>query len=111
MIDKSIPVYTHRRAFLTYIAGAFALFLAGWGGISGAVPARGEAKTGSSAATMRKYVCTACGYVYDPARGDSYFKIPPGTPFEKLPGYWVCPQCGAEKSAFEVYEQRSGAAR
>ncbi len=49
---------------------------------------------------MRKYMCTICGYVYDPTRGDPENGINPGTPFENLPDDWVCPLCGAEKSAF-----------
>ena len=28
---------------------------------------------------MKKYVCTACGYVYDPAVGDPDSGIQPGT--------------------------------
>lgn len=50
---------------------------------------------------MDKYVCTVCGYVYDPAEGDPDNGIDPGTPFEKLPDDWTCPMCGAEKSQFE----------
>lgn len=50
---------------------------------------------------MDKYVCTACGYVYDPAVGDPDGNIPPGTPFEDLPEDWVCPVCGVEKDMFE----------
>ncbi len=49
---------------------------------------------------MIKWVCTVCGYVYDPAIGDGMSGIKPGTAFEDLPGDWVCPACGAEKSAF-----------
>jgi rubredoxin len=49
---------------------------------------------------MTKYVCTACGYVYDPASGDPENGIKPGTPFEELPDDWVCPVCGAPKSMF-----------
>lgn len=48
-----------------------------------------------------KYVCTVCGYVYDPAVGDPENNIPPGTPFEKLPGDWTCPVCGVGKDEFE----------
>ena len=49
---------------------------------------------------MDKYECNVCGYVYDPAQGDSVGGIPPGTPFEKLPDDWTCPICGAAKSEF-----------
>lgn len=51
---------------------------------------------------MQKYVCTVCGYVYDPAQGDSAGGVKPGTPFEKLPSDWVCPVCGAGKDDFEL---------
>lgn len=53
---------------------------------------------------MKKYVCSVCGYVYDPEAGDPDNGIKPGTPFEKLPKDWVCPQCGVEKDQFEPYE-------
>lgn len=50
---------------------------------------------------MKKYVCTVCGYVYDPAKGDADGHIPSGTAFEALPSTWVCPVCGATKDQFE----------
>lgn len=50
---------------------------------------------------MEKWVCSICGYVYDPATGDPDGGIPPNTPFEELPDDWVCPVCGAPKSEFE----------
>ncbi|MBP7735774.1 MAG: rubredoxin [Spirochaetes bacterium] len=53
---------------------------------------------------MKKYVCSVCGYVYDPEAGDPDSDIAPGTPFEKLPNDWVCPQCGVGKDQFEPYE-------
>ena len=40
---------------------------------------------------MDKYVCDACGYIYDPAVGDPDNGIAPGTAFEDLPEDWVCP--------------------
>ena len=49
---------------------------------------------------MQKYQCSGCGYVYDPAEGDTERGIAPGTPFEDLPEDWTCPVCGAPKSAF-----------
>jgi flavin reductase (DIM6/NTAB) family NADH-FMN oxidoreductase RutF/rubredoxin len=51
--------------------------------------------------TMDKYICTVCGYVYDPALGDPESGIAAGTAFEDLPDDWVCPICGAAKDAFE----------
>jgi rubredoxin len=50
---------------------------------------------------MAKWKCVVCGYVYDPAVGDPDGGIEPGTPFEKIPDGWVCPECGAAKSDFE----------
>jgi len=48
-----------------------------------------------------KYICTNCGYVYDPELGDPDHDIPPGTPFEDLPDAWVCPVCFAAKDQFK----------
>lgn len=49
---------------------------------------------------MAKYVCDACGYVYDPAVGDPDNGIAAGTAFEDLPEDWVCPLCGVGKDSF-----------
>ena len=50
---------------------------------------------------MKKYKCTLCSYVYDPQSGDPENSVVPGTAFEDLPDGWVCPECGADKDAFE----------
>ncbi|MDD2688715.1 MAG: rubredoxin [Candidatus Omnitrophica bacterium] len=50
---------------------------------------------------MEKYRCTVCGYIYDPAKGDSTAGIAPGTAFKDLPVTWVCPECGVGKDMFE----------
>jgi rubredoxin len=50
---------------------------------------------------MKRYVCSVCGYVYDPEEGDPEHGIAPGTAFEDLPADWVCPVCGASKDQFE----------
>ena len=50
---------------------------------------------------MDKWVCTVCGYVYDPATGDVSNGIAAGTQFEDLPDDWVCPECGVGKEFFE----------
>jgi len=50
---------------------------------------------------MEKWVCTVCGYVYDPAVGDPDSGIEPDTAFEDVPDKWVCPVCGVGKDMFE----------
>lgn len=50
---------------------------------------------------MKKYVCSICGYVYDPEVGDPDGGIAPGTAFEDIPDDWVCPVCGVGKDQFE----------
>ena len=40
-----------------------------------------------------KYVCSICGYVYDPAEHD-------GVAFEDLPDDWRCPRCKQPKARF-----------
>ena len=40
-----------------------------------------------------KYVCSICGYVYDPAEHD-------GVAFEDLPDDWKCPRCKQNKEKF-----------
>ena len=49
---------------------------------------------------MKRYRCTVCGHVYDPAEGDPDGGIVPGTPFELIPDSWVCPICGVSKSEY-----------
>ncbi|MFZ7127276.1 MAG: rubredoxin [Desulfobacterales bacterium] len=50
---------------------------------------------------MDKWVCTICGYVYDPAEGDPDNGVDPGTAWDDVPDDWVCPICGAPKDDFE----------
>ncbi len=42
-----------------------------------------------------KYVCSVCGYVYDPAEHD-------GIQFEDLPDDWKCPRCKQPKTKFNA---------
>lgn len=48
----------------------------------------------------KRYICSGCGYEYDPALGDEENDIAPGTLFEKLPEEWMCPACGEAKARF-----------
>ena len=50
---------------------------------------------------MKKYICTVCEYIYDPAQGDPESGIEPGTAFEDIPDDWTCPLCGVGKEDFE----------
>ena len=53
-------------------------------------------------AATGKYVCSVCGYVYDPAVGDPKQGIPAGTKFEDLPADWHCPRCRQSKDKFSA---------
>jgi [NiFe] hydrogenase assembly HybE family chaperone len=53
----------------------------------------------STAAVME---CKICWTPYDPAEGDDYRQVLPGTPFADLPEDWHCPGCGAPKAQFMV---------
>lgn len=50
---------------------------------------------------MDKYVCTVCGYVYNPEEGDPDNGVEAGTAFENVSDDWTCPVCGATKDQFE----------
>jgi len=51
--------------------------------------------------SYRKYICSACGYIYDEAEGDPDSGIAPGTRWENVSDEWVCPECGVDKSYFD----------
>lgn len=53
---------------------------------------------------MQKYICSLCGYIYDPEIGDEDGGIAPGTAFDDIPDDWVCPVCSASKNDFELYQ-------
>ncbi len=46
----------------------------------------------------RQWICDACGYIYDEAKGDADGGLPPGTRYEDMPDDWQCPLCGLRKS-------------
>ena len=50
---------------------------------------------------MQKYVCSICGYLYDPAVGDPDSGLAAGALFDDVPDDWVCPVCGVAKDMFE----------
>lgn len=56
---------------------------------------------------MKKYICTPCGYIYNPAVGDPDEDVAAGTAFEDLPEDWVCPVCGEDTSHFLPIEEKN----
>lgn len=48
--------------------------------------------------------CKICWTPYDPAEGDDFRQVEPGTPFVALPEDWSCPNCDAPKEQFMVLE-------
>ena len=67
-------------------------------------------------APWQRYICNACGLIYDEAKGDPDSGLPPGTRFAGLPDHWVCPLCAVTKTDFslvtppDLSRQRSAAA-
>ncbi|MCL2548189.1 MAG: rubredoxin [Symbiobacteriaceae bacterium] len=51
-----------------------------------------------------KYICAACGWVYDEAEGHPDSGITPGTTWENVPEDFFCPLCGADRFAFTKSE-------
>jgi len=46
----------------------------------------------------KRWICDACGYIYDEAKGDPADGLAPGTRYEDIPDDWQCPLCGLMKS-------------
>ena len=53
---------------------------------------------------MKKYQCTLCNYIYEPAKGDSEGGIAENTSFNDLPEDWTCPICRSSKDKFQEIE-------
>ena len=52
----------------------------------------------------KKYLCLLCGFIYDEEKGWPEDGLAPGTRWEEVSEDWVCPDCGATKSDFEMIE-------
>lgn len=48
--------------------------------------------------SYQRWICDACGYIYDEAEGDPDSGLAPGTRYEEIPEDWQCPLCGLTKS-------------
>lgn len=54
--------------------------------------------------SSRRYRCRYCSHIYDEALGDPDSGIVPGTRFEDIPDGWMCPECGAAKSDYDLID-------
>ncbi len=54
----------------------------------------------AAGAATGKYICSVCGYVYDPEEGDPANGVSAGTAFADLPEDWKCPRCKQGKEKF-----------
>ncbi|MCG7588698.1 rubredoxin, partial [Photobacterium sp. OFAV2-7] len=48
-----------------------------------------------------KQICTVCQWVYDPELGEPNQDVAPGTAWNDVPDYFLCPDCGIGKEVFE----------
>ena len=51
-----------------------------------------------SESDYKRWICDACGYIYDEAKGDPDSGLNPGTRYDEIPDDWMCPLCGLSKS-------------
>ncbi|WP_454743500.1 rubredoxin [Cupriavidus necator] len=52
----------------------------------------------------RSWLCVICGFIYNERDGIPEEGIAPGTKWEDVPEDWICDDCGAGKSDFEMIE-------
>lgn len=51
-----------------------------------------------SGTDFQRWICDACGYIYDEAKGDPDSGLAPGTRYQDIPDDWQCPLCGLTKA-------------
>lgn len=59
----------------------------------------------TQAVDMSRWVCLECHWIYDPAKGDPKHGIPAGTPWDKVPDTWRCPECKILKAKKGVFKR------
>jgi len=67
-------------------------------------PACGNAQDMNDKVIYKTWMCLICGFIYDERAGLPAEGIAPGTRWEDIPMDWVCPECGAHKTDFEMVE-------
>lgn len=63
-------------------------------------------QTLDSSRPWKKYICVACGLIYDEEKGDPDGGLAAGTRFEDIPDDWQCPDCGVTKQDFKPFVKR-----
>jgi len=53
---------------------------------------------------FKVWMCIICGWIYEEEKGAPEEGLAPGTRWEDVPEFWVCPDCGASKEDFEMIE-------
>jgi rubredoxin len=71
-------------------------------------PSQPAPATSAAGTAYRKWLCITCGHIYDEALGDEHEGFPPGTLFSQIPDDWCCPDCGATKEDYVLYEEKLG---
>ena len=51
-----------------------------------------------------RWVCLECHWIYDPVKGDPKNGVPAGTPWDKVPDTWRCPECKILKCKKGVFK-------
>jgi rubredoxin-NAD+ reductase len=64
-----------------------------------------------SESLYRRWICDACGYIYDEAKGDPDSGLTPGTRYEVIPDTWQCPLCGLTKTDLRPLPEAPAEAR
>ena len=64
-----------------------------------------ENHTRTGGKKKRKYVCDACGWIYDEEEGYPEGGIAPGTAWEDVPEDFECPLCGVGKENFSETDE------
>ncbi len=59
----------------------------------------------------QRWICEACGFVYDEAKGDPDSGLAPGTRYADIPADWECPLCGMRKSDLRLLRDTPAPAR
>ncbi len=52
----------------------------------------------------KKWKCVICGFIYDEEKGCPEEGISAGTKWNDVPTDWICPNCGVNKSDFDMVE-------